>query len=338
MQQQYTPRYPLEQRPRVCLLLFTPFLFCLPKKHLLMFSKKAFTIKEQIAQLQERGLLIKNTVLAEKYLSNISYYRLGEYWYVMQENKEKHIFKPNSRFADVIALYNFDAELRLLLFDVIEKIEISLRTKLIYHLSHEIDPWWFCNSEIFTDSLQYSRTLAKIEEEVTRARRKDVTIKHHFKKHKDDLRFPPSWKSLEQVSFGNLSKLYGNLKHSVKSKDLIAQEFGAVNHTYLPSWLQSIAQIRNFCAHHSRLWNRNLPSTVKLLPKPPNPWIVEKENIPKQSNKLYMHLCLMKYVLNTIQPNNDFTSKLDTLFIKYPNVDPNALDMKANWQQEPLWK
>ena len=56
-----------------------------------MFSKKAFSIKEQIAQLQERGLLIKNTVLAEKYLSNISYYRLGEYWYVMQENKEKQV-------------------------------------------------------------------------------------------------------------------------------------------------------------------------------------------------------------------------------------------------------
>ena len=51
-----------------------------------------------------------------------------------------------------------------------------------------------------------------------------------------------------------------------------------------------------------------------------------------------MHLCLMKYVLNTIQQNNDFTSKLDTLFIKYPNVDPNALDMKPNWQNEPLWQ
>ena len=92
-----------------------------------MFSKKALTIKEQIEQLQQRGLHITNNSLAEKYLSNISYYRLGEYWYVMQSDKEQHIFKPNSKFKDVIALYNFDAELRLLLFDVIEKIEISLR-------------------------------------------------------------------------------------------------------------------------------------------------------------------------------------------------------------------
>lgn len=305
-----------------------------------MFSKKPLTIQEQILLLKKRGLEIPNTTLAERYLTNISYYRLGEYWYVMQENKEQHVFKPNSRFVDVVSLYNFDAELRLLLFDVIEKIEISLRTKLIYHLSHEIDPWWFCNSEIFVDSMQFSRTLAKIEEEVTRARSKDITIKNHFKKHKDDLRFPPSWKTLEQVSFGNLSKLYGNLYHKVKAKDDIAKEFGAVNHTYLPSWLQSIAQIRNFCAHHSRLWNRNLPGTVKLLSKPPNAWIKDADNVPKQHEftKLYVHMCLMKYLLNTIHPNNDFSNRLNDLFIKYPNVDSNALGMKPNWQREPLWQ
>ncbi|MGN7515977.1 MAG: Abi family protein [Allomuricauda sp.] len=304
-----------------------------------MYSKSAFTKEQQIARLKERGLRVPNVVLAIKYLSHISYYRLGEYWYVMQSDKEEHIFKPNSNFEDVVALYNFDAELRLLLFDVIEKIEISLRTKLIYHLSLEIDPWWFQNSDLFVDTMAHAKTLAGLEEEITRSRSKDPTIKKHFKKHKDDKRFPPSWKTLEQTSFGTLSKLYGNLKHTIESKDIIAEELGAVNHTYLPSWLQSIAQIRNFCAHHSRLWNRNLPGTVKLLSKPPNPWIVDKVNVPKQHEfiHLYVHMCLMKYLLNIIQPNNQFTARLEALFLKYPNVDPNALGMKTNWQQEPLW-
>lgn len=303
-----------------------------------MFSKKPLTIKQQIKQLQDRGLTIPNTKLAEKYLSNISYYRLGEYWYVMQSDKLNHVFKPHSHFDNVIALYNFDAELRLLLFEVIEKIEISLRTKLIYHLSHEVDPWWFQNFDLFTDSMALVKTLSNLQEELTRS--KDVTIKNHFKNHKDDKRFPPAWKSLEQTSFGALSKLYGNLKPSVQSKDTIAVEFGAVNHTYLPSWLQSIAQIRNFCAHHSRLWNRNLPGTVKLLSKPPNPWIIKPENVPKQHEfqKLYIHMTLMKYLLNTIQPNNDFKRQLNQLFNKYPKVDQNALGMKLNWMEEPVWK
>ncbi len=300
-----------------------------------MFEKKAISISEQIAKLESRGLLISSEDKADHFLLHISYYRLGEYWYSMQSDKEKHIFKPNSCFSDVMALYNFDRELRLLLFDVIEKIEISLRTQLIYQLSREYDPWWFQNFELFEDSKALVKTLANLEEELSRS--KDPVIKNHLKKHKDDLRFPPSWKSLEQTSFGALSKLYGNLKNTVKSKDGIAHFYGVVNHTYLPSWLQSIAQIRNYCAHHSRLWNRNLPGAPKLLPHPPNPWLNDVPK-PHEFQRLYIHLCLMKYLLDVIQPENRFTLKLSGLLTKYPSVDPNALGLKANWQNEPLWK
>ena len=299
-----------------------------------MFEKKPTTLQEQIEILKSRGLNVEDENFAEHYLSHVSYYRLGEYWYSMQSDKEKHIFKEGSKFSDVIHLYEFDRELKILLFDVIERIEISLRTKMIFHLSHEFDAWWFQDFGIFNDSLALTKTLASIEEEVSRT--KEKYIKEHFKKHKDDRRFPPAWKTLEQTSFGSLSKLYGNLKNNVESKDIIAAEFGAVNHTYLPSWLQSIAQIRNYCAHHSRLWNKNLPGSPKLLSKPPFDWI---EDVPKQheSIHIYIHLCLMKYLINITHPTNDFTRRLSDLLKKYPSVDPNALGMKPNWESEKLW-
>jgi abortive infection bacteriophage resistance protein len=302
---------------------------------ILMFQKPATTIQNQIKQLRERGLIIEPQDNATHYLSHISYYRLAGYWWPMQDDKCNHHFKVNSRFADMIALYNFDRELRLILFDIIEKIEISLRTKLIYHLSHEFDPWWFQNTAIFQNTRELSKTLAVIDEEIERS--KDIFIKEHLKKHKDDGRFPPAWKTLELTSFGNLSKLYGNLKPTVKSKDNIADEYGTVNHTFLPSWLQSIAQIRNYCAHHSRLWNKNLPGRPKLLPKPPNNWIA---TVPSESeyHMLYIHLCCMKYLANIVQPQNRFTSQLTTILNKYPNVDSNALGLKPDWQNEPLWK
>ncbi|MEQ9285402.1 MAG: Abi family protein [Cyclobacteriaceae bacterium] len=299
----------------------------------MIYDKLAITIDQQIAKLQKRGMLIGNIPLARKYLSHISYYRLVGYWYPMYADKETHQFKPDSRFEDAVSLYNFDHDLRMLLFDVIEKIEISLRTKLIYHLSHEFDPWWFEKHDIFINTRQLVSTLFKIQEEVERS--KDIFIKEHHKKYKDDGRFPPAWKTLEMTSLGSLSKLYGNLKNNIKSKDAIAQEFGAVNHTYLPSWLQSIAQIRNYCAHHSRLWNKNLPGNPKLLSKPPNAWV---EDVPRQFQKLYVHMCLMKYLLNVIQPNNTFTKRLKALMKSYPTVDPNALGIKENWYNEPLWK
>ena len=300
-----------------------------------MYNKQALTIEQQIHQLRQRGLTIYEKDNATHYLRHISYYRLAGYWWPMQADKQNHVFKEGSLFSDVIALYQFDSELRILLFDVIEKIEISLRTKLIYHLSHEINPWWFQDTSIFINTGELIKTLSCIEEELQRS--KDTFIKEHGKKHKDDLRLPPSWKSLELTSFGSLSKLYGNLKHTVKSKDIIAIAYGTVNHTFLPSWLQSIAQIRNFCAHHSRLWNRNLPGNPKLLPKPPFSWIID---VPKENEfmKLYVHLCCMKYLLNIINPENQFTLKLETLLAKYPSVDPNALGLKNKWQEEPLWR
>jgi len=72
------------------------------------------------------------------------------------------------------------------------------------------------------------------------------------------------------------------------------------------------------------------------MSKPPFPWI---KDLPTQNEmeKLYIHLCCMKYLVDrTHQPNN-FTNELRTLFDKYPNVDPNALGMKPNWNNEPLW-
>lgn len=299
----------------------------------MIYDKNALTIEQHIAQLKERGLTFNDEDYAKHYLSQVSYYRLAGYWWPMQSDKETHIFKPNSTFEDVIHLYNFDRELRIILFDAIEKIEISLRTKLIYHLSHEFDPWWFQNTAIFQDTGALIETLASIKEELDRS--KDIFIKEHKKKYKDDSRLPPAWKTLELTSFGSLSKLYGNLKNTVHAKDTIAKELGAVNHTYLPSWLQSIAQIRNYCAHHSRLWNRNLPGTPKILPRPPHKWV---KDVPTDTQKLYLHLCIMRYLLNLIAPENSFSTKLRDLFEKYPSVDPNALGMKPHWQDEPLWQ
>ena len=154
------------------------------------YIKQPTTIDAQIIQLKLRGLSITDDKLATHYLSNISYYRLAGYWWPMQADKEAHTFKPNSRFEDVIALYNFDRELRLLFFDVIERIEIALRSKMIYHLSHEHGPWWFQNTELFINTRELIKTLAYVEEEMDRS--KNIFIKEHYKKYKTiiDFRLP----------------------------------------------------------------------------------------------------------------------------------------------------
>ena len=301
----------------------------------MIYKKIATTIEYQITQLKLRGLQIKDDKMAEHFLSNISYYRLEGYWWPMQSDKVRHTFKPNSRFEDVIALYNFDRELRLLIFDVIERIEVGFRSRVIYHLSHELTPWWFEDPNNFKDAVAHVQSLTLIDRELQQS--KDIFITDHKVKYHTDTRRPPAWKTFEVVSFGTLSKLYSNLKPNITSKDIVARELNLVNHTYLPSWLQTIAQIRNICAHHGRLWNKNLPGRPKLLSKPPAPWLTV---IPPVTDHimLYIHVCCMKYMLDVINPGNHFAPKLADIIKRYPSVDLNALGFPAQWVNEPLWK
>lgn len=103
-------------------------------------SKPAKTIQEQIQLLQDRDLLFHNMANAPHFLSNISYYRLKGYWWEMQVDKVNHKFAPNSYFEDVIDYYNFDRHFRIIIFNAIERIEIALRAKLMYHMSLAYGP------------------------------------------------------------------------------------------------------------------------------------------------------------------------------------------------------
>ena len=107
------------------------------------YPKEILSFDKQIERLQERGLIIKDTETAKKYLQNISYFRLQGFWWEFQTDKVNHKFIEGTTFEQIIELYTFDRKLRLLIFDAIERIEIGLRTKLIYYPSIELGQWWY---------------------------------------------------------------------------------------------------------------------------------------------------------------------------------------------------
>ena len=70
-----------------------------------MANKESRSIQEQIDLLKHRGMIIEDEEFAHLHLSHISYYRLKGYWWDMQTDKERHIFKNDANFKDVIARY-----------------------------------------------------------------------------------------------------------------------------------------------------------------------------------------------------------------------------------------
>ncbi len=97
-------------------------------------------------------MLFRDEGNAPHFLENISYYRLKGYWWDTQIDFANHIFNTNTYFEDIIDRYNFDRHLRLILFDAIERIEIALRTKMIYHLAMSYNGLWYLDASLFNSA------------------------------------------------------------------------------------------------------------------------------------------------------------------------------------------
>lgn len=295
------------------------------------YSKQPLTIDQQIALLKSRGLIIADDNTTKNTLGVISYFRLANYFRPMETDKISHQFKPASTFENAVQLYNFDRALRELAFKAIGRIEIALRTKMIHYFSLAHGAFWFLDMSLAKEEHLYLENLNSVDRELRRS--KEDFIKDHFKKYSKPS-FPPAWKTLEVVSFGVLSKMYFNFCDT-KVKKGVARSFDLPQHLILESWIASIAALRNCCAHHARIWNRNYPVTPAVPQKLKKPWI---GNIEIPTNKLYIQLCCIAYLLNNIHEENTFAQTLQDLIHAYPNVDISAMGFPDDWQTEALWQ
>jgi len=299
-----------------------------------MANKPAFTIADQLQLLKSRGLLFRNEILAAHFLGIISYYRLKGYWWDMQNDRTTHQFNPNSYFEDIMDRYNFDRQLRLILFDAIELIEIALRTKLIYHLSLAFSSLWYLNPDLFDDSVKHSQHLKDLKLEFDRSQ--EIFVKDQRS------RFPNSdadaWKIMEVASFGTLSKFYKNLKHQLPEKAIIANEMGLNLQSELSSWLEAINYVRNIIAHHSRLWSRNMVKRpIDQLNNPIGDWFSSSLS-PVQSKKPFLIISSMVFLCNNLTPDHCIKLKLLKLFVDNPNIPIYKLGFLNNWYNQPIWK
>jgi abortive infection bacteriophage resistance protein len=295
------------------------------------YTKPPLTIFDQIKLLESRGLVISDKVKAEKYLANISYYRLSAYLYPFK-NLATDEYAKVTTFENVLDLYLFDRELRLLIFDAIERIEIAFRTQLIYQPAMNGGAFWFRDAANSDDIARMNEHNYQLETEV--ARSSEVFVEHFKTKYTEE-EIPPVWMSFEVLSLGLLSKFYQNLKFSSQAKKDIAKHFGLNESLILQSWIRSITYVRNICAHHSRLWNRTLTSRPKIIRKPSRLWITS----PAPNNeKIYYFLCCLWYLLREINPETRFVEKLKALFVKYPNTPLKAMDFPENWEKEAFWQ
>jgi abortive infection bacteriophage resistance protein len=243
-------------------------------------------------------------------------------------DKSNHVFKPTATFETAFRLYCFDKELRKLVISELEKIEVAIRSKMIYILSRQHGPFWFQNPALFKSPVSHANALSNIGVEFNRS---DEEFIHAFRnKYSDPL--PPSWMMFEITSFGTLSMFYKNLKPGREKRE-IAHYFGLADSVF-ETWLHSIVYLRNVCAHHTRLWNRAMSISPQFPLSPRKTWIA---NTTVSNRRTYFMLCMIKYLLQTVNLHNTFSDKIKALLAKYNNVALSAMGFPVGWETEALW-
>ena len=298
-----------------------------------MANKSPKSIKEQINLLKSRGMCFHNEKKAAQILSYISYYRLEGYWWDMQYDKELHLFYPEAFFEDVVARYEFDRQLRLILFNAIKYIEIALRTKMIYRLSLSYGALWYLDKTLFDNTNKHAVHCEHLLQEFNQSR--EVFVMDHRRRFSD--KYPEAWKILEIASLGTLSKFYKNLHHQLPEKSLIAKEMGLHLHNELSSWLEAIVYVRNIIAHHARLWSKNMAKQpLAKLNNPMHPWLNTPLRIA-QVKKPFLIISTMVYMCDKIYSDHRIRSKIISLIRNNSHIPVYKLGFTDDWQEHPLW-
>lgn len=243
--------------------------------------------------------------------------------------KSEHRFKTDASFRQVMMLYRFDKKLRLFMFNEIEKIEIAVRTAIVDECTSAFgDSFWMTNASYFIDSNKFLKTLVLLKHEVEKSREEFIA---HFKHTYSDP-YPPAWILAELIPLGVMVNIFNNLKNA-QVKKRIALRFGLQLKVF-NSWMTIITLTRNSCCHHARVWNKQNTMLPMVPHRTTHAWIT----LPSNPLRVYYNLCIIKYFLDTISPNNDMGKKLRDLLSAFPLVDPAPMGFPEGWENEELWK
>lgn len=245
------------------------------------FDKLAETIDNLIGKLVNQGIIINDIKKAKRYLTNIGFYRLSAYMSIFQSNTTSRRFNKDTSFDDILNLYVFDRKLRLLLLDAIKRVEIAVRANIIDILSLKYNnPYFYTDSNVFFSSISCDKFVAKVCDTLKSSDKRETFIKHYYSHSELENELPPSWMMFQLLTFKQLSVFIDSIKHG--DAKLLSNQFNLKSTKTFASWIKSLSDLRNVCAHHSRLWNR-IFGAIPVIPQLDADMVI---SVPAEINSL----------------------------------------------------
>lgn len=294
---------------------------------IMQYHKPPLTFEQQLELLASRGLEILDQDNALHALERISYYRLSAYWYPVKNHDDT--FKPGARFDVAVKLYEFDRHLRLQVMDAIERIEIALRTSITYTLSHAYGTYAHTAPANFRDRFQHDRWISHVENEARQSQEEFIA---HFQDKYDGFPRLPIWIATEVITLGALSRLYEGML--IRDQRKIAEDY-AIHPAVLRSWLRTLTYIRNICAHHARLWNRELANAPEL-PRHDANW---QTPVTPTNRRLFAVLLILRQMMDHHHDGQQWQERVTNLLEPIAEKEYWRISMgiPGDWKVHPLW-
>jgi abortive infection bacteriophage resistance protein len=307
------------------------------------FTDPHTSIASQIAALEAKKLTIGDKGHASKILSTVSFFRLKQYGYLLQDADGNYV---NSTFNDLINLYLFDRELRLIIFNAIEVIEVAIKTIINNEMGRKYASHWFADAGNFRElkavhdrpqegesyeRFVFAEFIAGLQTECTRHSKHKYIA--NYKRSYNEPELPPSWMIMEIISFGTISKMYEHLNDSEARTEIA--EFFLLPKNILTSWLHALTNIRNVCAHHGKLIHTTFIIRPIFPTKRSRRFLDESDRV--NTSSLYSYLCIIQRMLSFIPTDSAFKKQLLELLDKTTFINYANLGFTPNWRKEHLW-
>ena len=308
--------------------------------------KPFLSYEEQIDNLVKRkGMVITDHEFAVSKLEDISYYALIDGYKNLYYNPMTRKYREGTVFEDIVALYEFDEQLRALVFRYLCHFEQKMRSLISYY---------FCNTysekqEDYLNASHYNNVgvnkkkiaglIAILEREANQNTDHPYVV--YQRKTYGNV---PLWVVMKTLTFGQISKMYSVLTTSMKTK--ISRHFSQVSEKELIQYMKVLTLYRNVCAHNERLFSYkcrfDIPDTV----------LHAKLKLPQKGNqyecgKIDLFAVVIAFRMLLVKEDfTEFGKSLNQIINRYmkkvSNINQNvllkAMGFPENWKSVSKYK
>ena len=295
------------------------------------YAKAPLSVDDALSHLWRRRLMIDDRPANARVMRSIGYFRLRVYMRRFQNPATKY-FWPRTRFKDIVELYEFDRRLRAVTMDVTERVEVALRSALSTSIALTHGSHWYADRSLYRNLRGYASALAQISRECDK--KKGLALTHYHETYAvPDL--PPVWLVCEHLTLGALSRLFEAL--SIRHRKTAGRHgWPDIPDPLLVSWLHSLTDLRNACAHHSRIWNAKFSVSAPQQPK--STALARYAAGMHQNWTYYARAVMIKALLDPMGYGGEWRESLKTTLASCRHVDAAAhLGFPRGWEIAPAW-